>query len=186
MDMSGYAAASPLLLGGPIGWIAYAVVGTAVTVGTIVLAKKAYDATRTEESQDTTRSEPVPKTRDRAEPKVDVKPCEACKRPYSITVHAQGTDCGGKSSSTIGPPALVRIGVPFAAAEGVALSEVTWGMLSKSQKKIRTDAKLKMQAWMLNRPPGGYLGQKTFPASDPSGGKRFDTDSYGPSPNYVT
>jgi hypothetical protein len=167
--MNGYAIMAPAALGGPPGWVVWAVGGTAITVGTIFLGKKVYDATQAP-----------------AIPKTDAQTCENCKRPYSITVHAQGTDCGGTTSSTIGAPSLVSVGVPFPAAAGVALAEATWGVLTKSQKKVRTIAKAKMQGWILARPPSGYLGQKTFPASDPSGGKRYDTDSYGPSPNYIT
>ncbi len=169
--MSGYAILAPAALGGPPGWVIWAVGGTAITVGTIFLGKKVYDATQ---------------DRSRAVPRTDTDTCQNCKRPYSITVHAQGTDCGGTTASTIGAPALVSVGVPFPAAAGVALSNATWGLLTKSQKKVRTAAKVKMETWILNRPPGGFLGQKTFPASDPSGGKRYDTDSYGPDNNYIT
>jgi hypothetical protein len=167
--MGGYAIMAPAALGGPPGWVVWAVGGTILTVGGLFAAKKVYDATR-------------PK----AIPNTDADTCENCKRPYSITVHAQGTDCGGTTGSTIGAPSLVSVGVPFPAAAGVALAEATWGVLTKTQKKVRTIAKAKMQVWILGRPPSGYLGQKTFMASDPSGGKRYDTDSYGPSPNYIT
>lgn len=173
--MNGYAIMAPAALGGPPGWIAWAVGGTVITVGTVLLGKEIYDATR---------ADPVPTTR--AVPRTDTRTCENCARPYSITVHAQGTDCGGTTGSTISAPALVNPGAPFPAAAGVGLSGATWALLSRRQASVRTTAKARLETWILNRPPGGFLGQKTFPASDPSGGKRYDTDSYGPSPNYIT
>jgi hypothetical protein len=167
--MNGYAIMAPAAAGGPPGWVIWAVGGTAITVGTVLLGKKVYDSAQAP-----------------AVPNTDADTCQNCKRPFSITVHAQGVDCGGTSSSTVGAPGLVRVGVPFTAAEGVALSGVTWAIIDKKQKKIREIAKVKLEGWITKRPPSGFLGQKTFPASDPSGGKRYDTDSYGPSPNYIT
>jgi hypothetical protein len=167
--MGGYAIMAPAALGGPPGWVIWAVGGTAITVGTILLGKKVYDATQAP-----------------AIPKTDANTCENCKRPYSITVHAQGTDCGGTSASTVGAPALVSVGVPFPALAGVALSNATWGLLTKSQKKIRALVKVKLEGWILARPPSGFLGQKSFPVLGVAGGVRYDTDSYGPTPNYVT
>lgn len=174
--MSGYAIMAPAAVGGPPGWVLWAVGGTVITVGTVLLGKEVYDATR---------AEPVPTTTAPAVPNTDTRVCTTCPRPYSITVHAQGTDCGGTSASTIGAPAMVNQGVPFPAATGVVLSNVTWALLARRQKNIRTLAKVRLERYVLARPPAGYLGQKTFPATDPSGGKRYDTDSYGPSPNYV-
>ncbi|GFE52387.1 hypothetical protein So717_41400 [Roseobacter cerasinus] len=58
-------------------------------------------------------------------------------------------------------------------------------MLNRRQRNVRTQAKARLESWIAARPPAGYLGEKTFPASDPSGGKRYDVDSYGPSPNFI-
>jgi hypothetical protein len=174
--MNGFVIMAPAAVGGPPGWLAWAVGGTVITVGTILLGKEVYDATR---------ADPVPTTRAPVIPNTDARPCENCARPYSIRVHAQGTDCGGTPRSTIGAPALVNPSVPFPAAAGVALASVTWVLLGRRQKNIRTVAKASMEGWILTRPPAGFLGKQSFPASDPTGGKRYDTDSFGITPNYI-
>jgi hypothetical protein len=175
--MAGYATLSPALAGGPPGWVLWAVGGTVLTVGALWATSKAVDMARS-------------RVGERAEPRVIPRavPCERCEppRPYAVRVHAQGRDCGGTSSSTIGAPPYTRIGVPITSGEGVALSAATWAILNRSQRSARTLAKARLDTWVLARPPGGFLGQKTFPASDPSGGKRYDVDSYGPSNNFVT
>jgi hypothetical protein len=175
--MNGYAIMAPAALGGPPGWVAWAVGGTVITVGTVLLGKEVYD--RTVAAPNTT-------TRDRAVPQTTTRTCETCPRPYSITVHAQGVDCGGTSASTIGASALVNPSTPFPAASGVALSNVTWAMLSRRQQSVRAGVKVKLESWILARPPSGFLGQKSFPVLGMAGGVRYDTDSYGPSPNYIT
>ena len=175
--MGGYAIMAPAALGGPPGWVLWAVGGTIITVGTILLGKEVYDATR---------ADPVPTTRAPAIPNTDVRPCENCARPYSIRVHAQGIDCGGTAGSTIGAPALANPTVPFPAAAGVALAGATWGVLTRRQRNVRILALANMERWILARPPAGFLGKRTFLASDPAGGKRYDTDSFGITPNYIT
>lgn len=174
--MNGFVLLAPAAAGGPPGWILWAVGGTVITVGTILLGKEVLEATR---------ADPVPTTRAPAIPRTDGRVCETCARPYSITVHAQGIDCGGTPSSTIGAPGLVNPSVPFPAASGVALSNVTWGMLARRQRDIRISAKARLERWILARPPGGFLGKQTFSVPGVQGGIRYDTDSYGISPNYI-
>lgn len=44
--MGGYAIMAPAALGGPPGWLLWAVGGTAIIVGTVVLGREVYEATR--------------------------------------------------------------------------------------------------------------------------------------------
>jgi len=175
--MSGYAIMAPAAAGGPPGWVLWAVGGTIITVGTVMLGNEVYQATRSE-------AEAVPRAP--AVPRTDTCVSGNCPRSYSVRVHAQGRDCGGTTGSTIGAPPLVNNGAPIAAAAAIGLSQATWAMLSRRQRNVRIQAKTRLERWVAARPPSGYLGEKTFPASDPSGGKRYDIDSYGPSPNFIS
>lgn len=179
--MAGYATLSPALAGGPPGWVVWAVGGTILTVGAVLVGSQALEMAR---------------SRDRAEPRV-IPRTDACsasgtrqhcpnQRPYSVRVHAQGTDCGGTPRSTIGAPALSRQGSPITAGEGVALSIATWSLLSRTQRNTREMAKVSLEAFILARPPAGFLSKRSFPASDRRGGKRYDVDSFGPSANFIS
>lgn len=153
-------AAVPLTLAGPPGWAILAVVG----VGGLLW----YGATRE-------RSTPVPATRTDTQTKT-------CDRPWTARVHAQGSDCGGTSSSTIGVPPIVKPAAPVTRAEGIGLSNATWALLNKRQQAIRVQSKAQLERYINSNPP---LGQRSFPASDRSGGKRMDIDNYGCSPNFL-
>ena len=107
------------------------------------------------------------------------------EKRYTARVHAQGTDCGGKTSSTIGVPALTQ-NRPITVAEGLNLSAGTWALLSKTQAKARTEAKERAEAYISAGPSvGGYLGQRSFPAEDRRGGKRYDVDTFGDGNSFV-
>ncbi|MBL3576397.1 hypothetical protein JMK10_19470 [Rhodovulum sulfidophilum] len=153
-------AALPLTFAGPPGWAVLGVVG----LGTLLW----YGATRE-------RAPAVPRTETDTQTKT-------CDRPWTVRVHAQGNDCGGTSSSTIGAPPIVKTSAPVTRAEGIALSNATWALLNKRQQAIRVQSKTKLERYINSNPP---LGQRSFPASDRSGGKRMDIDNYGCSPNFL-
>lgn len=115
--------------------------------------------------------------------------CEDCNedeaRRFAVAVMAQGTDCGGKSSSTISSGAINKP-VPITTAQGIAKSNATWALLDRSQKGIRERAKMKLEKFIRSGPPGGHPPQqKTFPASDRRGGKRYDLDIFGSGPSFL-
>jgi|ERR1700754_1132802 len=180
--MAGYAALSPALIGGPPGWVAWAVGGTVLTVGTLLIGREVYEMSRT-------------RTRERVEPRA-IPRAETCERTgsqqdcgpprrYTARVHAQGTDCGGTTGSTIGMPALTKT-VPISVGEGLALSAGTWGLLNRSQRTVREVAKARADEYILTGPgAGGRLGQRSFPAIDRRGGKRYDVDCFGSGPSFV-
>lgn len=105
-----------------------------------------------------------------------------CDRPWTARVHAQGTDCGGTTGSTIGAPPLVKPTTPVTIAEGVLLSNTTFALLNRRQKAVRVQAKVRLERYIAAHPT---LGQRSFPASDRSGGKRYDMDNYGCTPNFL-
>ena len=117
--------------------------------------------------------------------KSGTKECEKEKR-YGARVHAQGTDCGGKTGSTIGVEGLTK-NIPITVAEGLTLSAGTWALLNKTQRKVRETAKESADAYISAGPSvGGYLGKKSFPASDRRGGKRYDVDTFGDGNSFVS
>jgi len=174
--MNGYALTAPLAAGGPPGWGAWAVLGTVITVGTVLVGNEVYQASRS-------RPRAVPRAEPRAVPRTNECTTGNC-RAYVVRVQAQGMDCGGTTGSTIAVPAI-NSPQPIPAAAAIGLSAGTWALLGRRQKSIRTQAKARLEAFVLSKPPGGYLGEKTFRASDPSGGKRYDVDSYGTSNNFI-
>jgi hypothetical protein len=179
--MAGYAALSPALLGGPPGWVVWAVGGTALTVGAAVVGSQAIQMARTRERA---KAEPqaVPNTR-ACEKTGSVEDCK--QRRYTVRVHAQGTDCGGTTGSTIGAPALTQ-STPITVAQGLGLSATTWGMLGARQQSVREQAKAKAEDYISEGPAsGGRLGQRSFPAADRRGGKRYDVDCFGDGPSFL-
>jgi len=173
--MAGYATLSPTLAGGPPGWVIWAVGGTLITVGTIWAGTEIYDMTRSH-------------SRERVEPKTisKAKTSEKCKKKrYTVRVHAQGTDCGGTSRSTIGMPALTKP-IPIIVLEGLSLSTGTWGLLSRSQKRVRETTKIRADDYIKSGPSvGGRFGTKSFLVSDCRGGKRYDVDCFGSGKSFV-
>lgn len=162
------AAAAPLIAFGPPGWAAFAV----LTVGTVGLAALAASRSR---SISRSRAEPIART--------DVAPCPP--RPWSVRVHAQGTDIGGTTGSTTGAPPIVQMS-PISAGQGVALATATYGMLGRRQQQNRAVAYEKCIEFIQSRPAnGGFLGSKSFYASSRDN-NRLDVDSYGPSNNFVS
>lgn len=161
------AAAAPALAFGPPGWLVFAVAMVAtVVVGTLAV----------EQSQSRSRS------RADAQPRVDAIPKEECPRPWSIRVHAQGTDIGGTSGSTIGAPPIVQ-GSPITASQGVALASATFALLTSRQQRNLSPAYAKCVAFIESC--RGFLGKKSFYGLSRDN-NRFDVDSFGPSPNFVT
>lgn len=181
--MAGYATLAPALAGGPPGWVVWAIGGTVLTVGAIWAGKELF-ATEREVSLAPAMRRAIPRIRTCT----DVSPAQECpkKKRYTVRVHAQGTDCGGKTSSTIGVPALTKLEVPVTVAEGLALSAGTWALLGARQQNVRFTAKAKADAYIGAGPTvGGRFGMKSFPADDRTGGKRYDVDVFGDGPSFL-
>ncbi|SFJ61272.1 hypothetical protein [Jannaschia pohangensis] len=164
-------AGAPLLAGGPPGWVAYAGLGVITLVGGIYVMSQSRSQTRT-----------VPATGTQTDTSE-----RRCNRPWSVRVHAQGSIIGGRGGATLGAPPIVSPSAPVTSIAGIALAEATYAMLSRSQKSALADAKVRLQTWVGNRPPGGFLGQQSFRDRPGSrGSNRFDVDSYGCTPNFIT
>lgn len=162
-------AGAPLLAAGPPGWAAYA----ALAAGTVVVGGVIYM------SSSTTNKEAKTDT----STKSDTQTCR--NRDWSVHSHAQGTDIGGTTKSTIGAPTVVSCN-PIPVSMGTANANATYAMLNKTQAKNRAEAYAKALKWLSNLPAnGGFLGQKSFENHKVSGGIRFDIDSYGPSNNFI-
>ncbi len=167
MGAAAAAPAAPLLGFGPPGWLAYGV----IVVGGGVVGYLLYDELTDDDAPAVPQTETTTDTETRR-----------CDRPWTARVHAQGTDCGGKTSSTIGAPPLVNAQRPITKVEGVGLSNATWARLNRRQQRVRAQAKVRLERYINSGPP---TGQRSFPASDRSGGKRYDIDNYGCTPNFV-
>lgn len=161
MAVAALGPSTPLLSFGPPGWIAFGVVAVG-TIGLTYFAAKSVTSSQTSTVTDTTT--------------------KSCERPWTAHVHAQGNDCGSGSGATIGAPTLIKPAAPVTTGEGLMLSNATFAMLNSRQQGIRVRAKSQLERYVQNRPP---LGQKSFPATDRSGGKRYDIDNYGCSPNFL-
>ncbi len=161
-------AATPALAFGPPGWAFFAV----VAIGTLVVGGAVIS-----QSSSTTQSKSKTKT------KVKDKTCEECLRPWSIRVHAQGTQIGGSSGSTIGVPAIINTR-PITIIEGITLSASTYALLTKSQKKNLSTSFQKCNTFILSRSPWGFLGKKSFYGTSRDN-NRFDIDSFGITPNFI-
>lgn len=161
------AVATPALAFGPPGWVVFG----AVALGTLV-----YGAVVLSSSS---RTQSIP----RAKTKTRDQTVETC-RPWSVRVHAQGTQIGGTSGSTIGAPSIVRP-APITVAEGTVLAAATFALLSKSRKRNLTVAYGKCVAFIGSRPPAGFLGKQSFYGLS-GDDNRFDVDSFGCSPNFIS
>jgi hypothetical protein len=167
------APAAPLLLGGPPGWVAYGVVvlGSAILAGAVV-----NEMTKNDQSSHSATASTTDTAR------------KTCDRPYAVRVHAQGKIIGGTASSTLGAPPVVKPTTPVTVAEGLALSTQTFALLKRRQKKDLAPAKARLDRWMKRLPPHGFLSQHSeYAKGTPEpGGNRFDADSMGCTPNFVS
>ena len=165
------AAAAPLVAFGPPGWVALGVI-TVGTAGVMI-----WQATRNRSSD---RAVP------RAEPRAVPQPCQDCQRPWSVRVHAQGTDVGGTTGSTVGAPPIVKRSGPVTTGEGVGLAGATYALLTRRQQGNLAGAYERCLQFIRARPAnGGFLGSRSFYGASRDN-NRFDVDSYGPSPNFVS
>jgi hypothetical protein len=98
-----------------------------------------------------------------------------CSRPCARYRHR-------RSGSTAGAPAIVQI-YPVAISQGIALAGATYALLTKSQKANLALAYDKCINFIQTC--GGFLGQKSFYGRYRDN-NRFDVDSYGISPNFVS
>ncbi|MBL3576126.1 hypothetical protein JMK10_17605 [Rhodovulum sulfidophilum] len=168
--MATMAPAAPLLLGGPPGWIAFGLVGLATLGGGYLIY---------ENSRSKTESGPATGAQTDTGRK-------SCDRPWSVRIHAQGNVIGGRGSATLGAPPILKTTAPVTVAEGLALSASTFALLSRGQAKALASAQMQANKWISQRPPGGYLGQKSFyGVGGQRGNDRFDVDSYGCSNNFI-
>lgn len=108
--------------------------------------------------------------------------CVDCQeKRWSIVAHAQGTDVGGTSSSTVSAGGLEK-STPVLKAEGIMKLTQVREMLTRRQRELREQAFDKAVNYIQKH---AYLGKKSFEVSDARGGARYDVDSYGPSDNFV-
>jgi hypothetical protein len=160
-------AAAPALAAGPPGWVVF---GLAVVVTAVGAAMVAGQSRPREEARPTTGTRTTT--------------CETCdRRPWSVRVHAQGTDIGGTTGSTLGAPPLVRTS-PITVAEGVALASATYALLGRRVQANLATAYERCVSFIEARPPAGFLGSRSFYGASRDN-NRFDVDSYGPSPNFI-
>ncbi len=160
--------ASPALAAGPPGWLFFAVV---------VVGSAAIGALTMSSSQPTTRTRTQTRTRDRV--------CVECpSRPWSVRVHAQGTQIGGRTGSTLGAPPIIK-NVPVMVIEGNGLAAATYALLTRRQGLNLTGAYEKCISFISSCPPAGFLGSKSFYGRSRDN-NRFDVDSYGLTPNFIT
>lgn len=175
-------AASPALAFGPPGWVVFAlaVVATVAVAGVVGVGGAAL----------VNQAQNQSKAQSEAKPGVIVQ-CPAStseatkekkqKRPWSIRVHAQGTDIGGTTGSTVGAPPIVQMS-PILVAQGVALAAATFALLTARQQNNLQLAYAKCVNFIQTC--GGFLGSKSFYGRSRDN-NRFDLDSYGPSNNLV-
>lgn len=162
-------AGAPLLAAGPPGWLAYA----ALAVGSVVIGGALIMSSSKNKEKEKTRTQV----------ETDTQTCRNCT--WTVRTHAQGTDIGGTSSSTIGAPP-VALSTPIPALTGAANAHSTYALLTNKQATIRTEAFARALKWLSERPMnGGFLGKQSFEVLGVRGGIRFDIDSFGPSNNFV-
>lgn len=176
--MAAAAPAAPLLAFGPPGWLAYVVVvgGSAIVAG-VVINEMTKDDTWTTSTTTTTTNTAR----------------QTCKIPYTVRVHAQGSDIktgsnAGTRKATIGGVPVIHPSVPITVSMALGVSTVTWLLLEKKQAAIRISAKAKLEKWVAKLPPYGYLGEQSFEVRPPKkkvAGARYDIDSLGCTPNMI-
>ena len=156
---------APALEAGPPGWVAWAGLGIITGVGIMYMSSsKTETKTNTKVKTDT----------------------QTCKPPWAEHVHAQGTDIGGTTESTLGAPTKTSCSAPMLVSDGIASANETNAMLTKNQANNRKEQLPKLIKWVSKLPNnGGFLGQKPFENIKIPGGIRFDLDSYGPSNNFI-
>jgi hypothetical protein len=170
--------AAPLLAGGPPGWLAYGV----IVGGAGILSYLAYDALTEEATQTGTATGTQTDTQTRR-----------CDRPYTVVVHAQGSDItsgdnGGTSGATIGAAPIVNPTTPITTGQAIGLSVATHAMLNRTQLRMRSQTQSRLESWIRGLPPTGYLGKRSFNARGDTRsfrGVRSDLDSYGCTPNMI-
>ncbi len=169
--MAGYVVTAPLNLGGPFGTAAWVVVGTGLTLaagaGLVKLSEELNN------SRTRAPAIPVPKTAEK----------EKCKR-YTVRVHAQGSDCGGTTGSTIAAPALTQP-TPVTVVQGIGLSMATKALLTKRHVEARITVIAKAERYIQEGPKsGGRFGAKSFVVPGVRGGIRYDVDCFGDGPSF--
>ena len=168
-------AASPLLVAGPPGWVAYALIaiGSSIAVGVTV--------------NEVTKSRPATKVQ--AVPQTGTARRQ-CERPYSIRIHAQGMVIGGTRSSTApGLPPILQM-TPVLVAQGLVLSSGVLETLTRTQRNTLRPAKNRLDRYISSRPMQGGMPPATRKSFYPNGradetGNRYDVDSDGCSNNFV-
>jgi hypothetical protein len=156
---------------GPWGIAAWAVVGTALSIGATVGVIELGKLIR-EDSKAKTGA--IPKTGAITE----TQECPNCKR-FVLRVQAQGKDCGGNTHSTITPPAIVQP-TPVSVQQALLQSAVTKAMLNRTQLTNRELQIPKAEEYIRKGPAnGGYLGKKSFTNPKLRGGIRYDVDCEG-------
>lgn len=170
--MGGYAVAAPLNAAGPWGTVAWVIVGTGLTIAAAAGLMELSKSRETSTTTSTTTTATKTKT-------------ETCRQYYAVRIHAQGVDCGGTSSSTIGAPPVIQT-IPVLVVQGLALSLATRALLTRTQLKNRTLEIPKAEAYIVRGPTrGGYYGPKSFVNPLLRGGIRYDVDCYGCGNSFV-
>ena len=164
-------AATPALAFGPPGWAVFALAVGGTAIAGAWVASQSSSRSRASSSTQTATSD------------VCITKCEG-RRPWSVRVHAQGTDMGGTSGSTLGAPPVLQTTGPISVAQGVGLASATFALLSRRPSENLAGAYEKCVAFIESRPPYGWLSQKSFYGAK-GGNNRFDVDSFGPSPNFI-
>jgi len=163
-------AAAPAIAAGPPGWVVFALA---------LAGSAALGALAGRHASSRSRSTSIPRTRD-----VTIEDCPP-RRPWSVRVHAQGTDIDGTSGSTIGAPPVTQTSGPVCVAQGVALAGATFAMLEARPQRNLEPAFDRCVRFIEARPPAGFLGKRSFYGRS-NDNNRFDVDSFGPSNNFVS
>lgn len=110
--------------------------------------------------------------------------CAECTsgQQWRVVAHAQGTDVGGTSGSTVSSGPIIK-GSPVTKAEGIMKLDEVKAMLTRSQRQLREEAYARAVRYIQTH---AYLGKKSFEVRNVRGGARYDVDSYGPSDNFVS
>lgn len=107
-------------------------------------------------------------------------------RPRTVRVHAQGNVIGGRGGATIGTVPVTGMVAPIPAAAGVALCEATDAMLARRQAETMRSAKTRLQSFILDCRPAGFMGGYSANAGPRrSVDDRMEVDGYGCTANFV-